>query len=365
MNRSDISLNGNGYTFTGYGMGSSSSNINGLTLNAVSNVTVKNWTITGSVFGITLYDTSNATVANNTITGTGNGIYALDEPTAGISVSGGGSNIIEGNNLENNNNGMVFTETQNNLIIGNTIENCTDPVGATGEGLVFMAASNNTIYHNSFIDNPGQAGNFEGGGMAWGGYYGPVPVNVWDDGYPGGGNYWSDYQTKYPEAAEINSSGLGNTPYVLDSQNKDRYPLMEPFTASFLLNYEQEVAPPKISVWSPLKQTYSTSNISLSFSLNKSVNWISYSLDGQQNVTITGNTTLTNMTNGEHTIVIYANDTFGDIGYSQTIDFNVALAALPFVLIVSVYGTIIALATVTGLLVYFKKHKRVDLGEHA
>jgi hypothetical protein len=51
-------------------------------------------------------------------------------------------------------------------------------------------------------------------------------MNVWDDGYPSGGNYWSDYLTKYPNASQIDHTGIGNAPYVINSNNTDRYPLM-------------------------------------------------------------------------------------------------------------------------------------------
>jgi hypothetical protein len=50
--------------------------------------------------------------------------------------------------------------------------------------------------------------------------------NTWDDGYPSGGNYWSDYRTRYPGAVENDSSGIWNTPYNVSSGNIDRYPLM-------------------------------------------------------------------------------------------------------------------------------------------
>jgi hypothetical protein len=131
---------------------------------------------------------------------------------------------------------------------------------------------------------------------------------------------------------------------------------MEPFNASFLVNYEQEVTPPKISVLSPLNQTYNTSNVSLAFSISKSVNWAGYSLDGQQNVTINGNTTITNLSYGLHSITVYANDTFGDMGASNTVTFTIAT---PFpTATVAIVSAIAVLVVVAGLLVYFKKRKR-------
>src|SRR5208283_178224 len=110
---------------------------------------------------------------------------------------------------------------------------------------------------------------------------------------------------------------------------------MEPFTSAFYANYLLETTPPKISLQSPVNQTYNESSVFLVFTVDKTVNWAGYSLDGQQNVTITGNTTLTNsmvtnvtianMTNGLHNITAYAEDTFGNIGASQTINFTIAV----------------------------------------
>jgi hypothetical protein len=60
--------------------------------------------------------------------------------------------------------------------------------------------------------------------------YSSNSVNAWDDGYPSGGNYWSDYTgvdlRKGPYQNETGSDGIGDTPYSIDSDNADRYPLM-------------------------------------------------------------------------------------------------------------------------------------------
>jgi hypothetical protein len=47
-------------------------------------------------------------------------------------------------------------------------------------------------------------------------------VHTWDNGKKG--NYWSDYN-----GTDSNKDGLGDTPYVIDVLNQDRYPLIEIF----------------------------------------------------------------------------------------------------------------------------------------
>jgi hypothetical protein len=53
---------------------------------------------------------------------------------------------------------------------------------------------------------------------------------TWDGGYPSGGNYWSDYLTKYPGATQNDSSAIWSTPYAIGANNTDRYPLMGMFS---------------------------------------------------------------------------------------------------------------------------------------
>jgi hypothetical protein len=81
--------------------------------------------------------------------------------------------------------------------------------------------------------------------------------------------------------------------------------------------------PPSILLLSPQNQTYDTAELLLNFTLNETVSWIGYSLDGQETVTITGNTTLTGLSYGSHTITVYAIDSAGNTGSSETIHFSV------------------------------------------
>jgi N-acetylneuraminic acid mutarotase len=133
-------------------------------------------------------------------------------------------------------------------------------------------------------------------------------------------------------------------------------------TLPFLTNNEQYlpagyVTPPKVSLLSPLNQTYNESSVPLIFTLDKQTNWTGYSLDGEKNVTISGNCTITDLTNGLHSIIVCANDTFGNTGVSETVCFNVnvpeSFSALP------VAASVASVTLVgIGVLVYFRKRKR-------
>jgi len=87
-----------------------------------------------------------------------------------------------------------------------------------------------------------------------------------------------------------------------------------------------------------------------------------YSLDGQDNVTVSGNTTLTELMNGLHNVTVYALDEFENIGVSETVYFTVDVpepqpAPFPTILVVTVSLLSVAIAGI-GLVFYFKKRKR-------
>jgi hypothetical protein len=103
-------------------------------------------------------------------------------------------------------------------------------------------------------------------------------------------------------------------------------------------------------------KTYNTSDIPLRFNVDGKYSWLGYGLDNFANVTIDGNTTLTGLSDGYHSLVIYANDTSGNIGASKTIRFNVEVPE-PFpTILVAAFGASLAIIAVC-LLVYFKKRK--------
>jgi hypothetical protein len=116
--------------------------------------------------------------------------------------------------------------------------------------------------------------------------------------------------------------------------------------------------PPKITILSPKSSTYAENNITLAFTINKPATWIGYSLDNQENVQITENTTLTNLPKGRHNITIYAKDEFETLGASETLSFDIdPPEPFPALLVVagSLAATAVAAVSAVGFLVYSKK----------
>jgi hypothetical protein len=83
-----------------------------------------------------------------------------------------------------------------------------------------------------------------------------------------------------------------------------------------------DTTPPSISILSPENKSYTVKDVPLTFTVNETASWIGYSLDGQANETITGNVTLT-LSDGLHYVVVYANDTAGNMGASGPVYFTV------------------------------------------
>lgn len=217
-------------------------------------------TSSSELFPGPIHHSANTTVYNNTIIACG---------TAVCLYSGKG-HTVSSNHISNNIAGIYLKMPSSNVaIIGNTITNCTywshqmiphdawlRDVGAYGPaginiespdnviagntvssndlgmiiGLLTMRG-NNVIYHNNFIDNT----------------YRQVMIgslNVWEHGYPSGGNYWSDYtgmdMYSGPDQDESGSDGIGDSPFMLTEwmgpdvpaewrDQRDRYPLMKPW----------------------------------------------------------------------------------------------------------------------------------------
>lgn len=108
--------------------------------------------------------------------------------------------------------GIYIDDCDNNKITCNTISS------NNLYGIYISSSSNNTFYHNNLVNNTISA---------------PSSGNIWDNGYPSGGNYWDDYtgvdNFSGPGQNLTGSDGIGDTPYIIDHNSQDNYPLMEPY----------------------------------------------------------------------------------------------------------------------------------------
>jgi parallel beta-helix repeat protein len=202
-------ISGNTITNNGYAPGISIwflSNNNTVSGNTITNITH---------FGVSVDGGENNTISGNTLT----------HNSGGVNIYAVSNNIVSGNIATNNERGIeissLYGESSNNTISGNTVTNNTYGI------FLEDAPSNNKFYHNNIMNNTYQVGYF---------FLGRSSVNTWDDGYPSGGNYWSDYagvdEKSGPNQDQPGSDGIGDTPYVIDSNDQDRYPLMSPLDMS-------------------------------------------------------------------------------------------------------------------------------------
>ncbi|MEM3612284.1 MAG: NosD domain-containing protein [Candidatus Bathyarchaeia archaeon] len=121
--------------------------------------------------------------------------------------------------------GLTLFNSTNNMITYSIISNNT-------VGVCAYQSNGNVFHHNNFIDN---AINVISN------YLSPFQLpqstvysrNVWDAGYPSGGNYWSNYRGvdwySGPYQNETGSDGIADFSYRIDDNNQDRYPLMGKF----------------------------------------------------------------------------------------------------------------------------------------
>jgi hypothetical protein len=83
-----------------------------------------------------------------------------------------------------------------------------------------------------------------------------------------------------------------------------------------------------------------------------------YSLDGEANVTFTGNITLNGLEFGSHSLVVYANDTVGNMGATENVNFTIERSEVfAIVPVAAASAAVVAVVAVAGLLVRHKKHK--------
>lgn len=169
-----------------------------------TDVRASNLHITDTDVGIEMAFVENVSATSNTLSNNVGGIGLLLSANFTISNNIMSSNVFYGVGLAYSTNGTITNGDFSNSFTG-----------------IYMNSSANiSVHHNNFVNNTLHA--YDDGG----------PENSWDDGYPSGGNYWDNYtgvdQRSGPNQDQPGSDEIGDSPYDIDSDSRDRYPLMSP-----------------------------------------------------------------------------------------------------------------------------------------
>jgi parallel beta-helix repeat protein len=181
----------------------------GIFLGGTTHSKIENVTLWSNWMDILLCESSNNTVLNNSMENSETGIYI---------VAWSEYNSIVGNEITNEYYALDINHYCNyNTIVGNTISGGFAAFGMYNSG-------GNRLYHNNFYNTNAYVRDYTFQAVS----------NYWDDGYPSGGNYWSNYAgvdfCSGPYQNETGSDGMGDTPYAIDANNQDNYPLMIPWS---------------------------------------------------------------------------------------------------------------------------------------
>lgn len=95
-------------------------------------------------------------------------------------------------------------------------------------------------------------------------------------------------------------------------------------TTEFYIGPE-DLTPPVIHLLSPENVTYGSESVPLVFTVDERTFWLGYSLNNLENVSIAENTTISGLTNGPHSIIVYASDTSGNMGSSEEAYFEILI----------------------------------------
>ena len=206
---SDVILDGRGHVIDGVEVIDGTGSSTGIKVSNSNNITIKNLTITDWYWAIYLDHVGDSKIENCSFSGNEESIELWRSNT----------NVIANNTFDSNREGILLSDGSDNVIKFNTFSD------NAWYGLEIYG-DNNIIYLNNFIDNNEHILNY---GINK--FVSPTPITYTYNGKTFTnylGNYYDDYS-----GSDANGDGIGDTPYVIDSNNQDDYPLIEPFENYF------------------------------------------------------------------------------------------------------------------------------------
>ncbi|RLJ08003.1 MAG: hypothetical protein DRP12_01365 [Candidatus Aenigmatarchaeota archaeon] len=234
----------------------------------------------------------------------------------------GADNLVANNTFEKINSDRVFgVVADNNEISGNIFNNTGSEVNYS---IWIQSGTGNVFHHNYFYNSQIEHAHSEVAGNHF---------NTTGSGARG--NYWDDIESL--EIYDADGDGYGDSgpdyPYSKAKGGK---------VSDYIVDYGPiifDITPPVITIISPENKTYGSSSIWANISLNEPGSWAAYSLDGQPNVSLASadqfnwSKLMTGLTEGQHNITFWANDTAGNMNHTGYVYFTVD-TSLPIITLV-------------------------------
>ena len=203
IERNNAVLDGAGYAVQSNGAGTAVDLFNR------RNLTIKNLSVTGFGYGISARNSSGVNVLGNDIS-----YVVAYSYSPGIYFSNCSGSTVSGNLIKGNRYGIQLIDGSNSTLIKE------NEIADNWCGIMVRGSFGNAIYHNNFLKNMETPSHVQ---------ITDNSENVWDNGYPSGGNWWSEYY-----GTDGNGDDIGDINFTINVINADRYPLMKPWGSVYI-----------------------------------------------------------------------------------------------------------------------------------
>jgi parallel beta-helix repeat protein len=251
----------------------------GVIIQNSSRITIDNVIIDDDGTGVHLVSSSENTITNSVIIDGGNGIEltyssgntiqnnTLTKRARGIQMDDSNENIISRNIISGGSFiGVALSGSKRNVFSVNEISDCIELA------LTFWDnACRNLFYNNNFVNNTGNVEEYYPGLPEF-------PINFWDNGAVG--NFWSDYY-----GADTNGDGIGDTPYVVNEDNQDHFPLMDRVDVAAIPEFHSQFFDAGTWEWTAYKVNIVSNSTVSGFRFNPQDGLVWFDVEGETGTT--------------------------------------------------------------------------------